>query len=350
LPLQLAFDSWTKDRLRLWNIDLADQTRNQELAREGSITDQLATVDFSMASDTLSYNTVAWLLPHEWFVFLARVRCSNYNGVFGEGRYAKFSSMGNGATFTLETLVFASIAYAVGSKRFSVYGDDVIIESELYEPFVRVAKFLGFQINHDKSFRAGPFRESCGADWYEGTNITPQYVRHLDKRKSFQCHNVNILVAASKPFGHAWSFLRDFVHAEKLNICPFTYNTLEGIHVPAHDAYKLKLIRKRHWILQYKAYRYKTEQLSFVDSRGLTLWYLRSCNLLSSSTVHFDPGNEALVKERITSRVPALTGKYRKQWVCWNPPALVVPAHLYGWADFLYLNDVSQRCKEDQGQ
>jgi hypothetical protein len=61
MPLQLAFDKYAKRRLIRVGINLSDQTRNQQLAREGSIHDNLATIDLSMASDTLSYNTVALL-------------------------------------------------------------------------------------------------------------------------------------------------------------------------------------------------------------------------------------------------------------------------------------------------
>jgi hypothetical protein len=67
LPLQLAFDSYVKRRLRLVaGIDLRLQSRNQDLAKEGSLTDALCTVDLSAASDTIAYNAVAWLLPLRW--------------------------------------------------------------------------------------------------------------------------------------------------------------------------------------------------------------------------------------------------------------------------------------------
>jgi hypothetical protein len=31
----------------------------------------------------------------------------------------------------------------------------------------------GFKTNHSKTFSDGPFRESCGADWYEGIDVRP---------------------------------------------------------------------------------------------------------------------------------------------------------------------------------
>jgi hypothetical protein len=59
--------------------------------------------------------------------------------------------MGNGYTFTIETLVFAAICKSIGSRQFSVYGDDIIIETELYEPLVEMLSYLGFEVNKEKS-------------------------------------------------------------------------------------------------------------------------------------------------------------------------------------------------------
>ena len=49
LPLQLAFDSYAKKRLRFYGIDLSDQSANKRLAKVASIDGSLATVDFSAA-------------------------------------------------------------------------------------------------------------------------------------------------------------------------------------------------------------------------------------------------------------------------------------------------------------
>jgi hypothetical protein len=162
LPLQLAFDSYVKRRLRKRGIDLSDQTRNQRLAYEGSISNNYSTIDLSAASDTVSYNTVAWLLPRPWFLYLARAR-SSFGRVSLNGdyiKYAKFSSMGNGATFCLETLIFASACYAVGSRTFSVYGDDIIIEPKHVPDLLALLAFLGFSVNREKSHIDGPFLKS----------------------------------------------------------------------------------------------------------------------------------------------------------------------------------------------
>jgi hypothetical protein len=90
--------------------------------------------------------------------------------------------MGNGFTFELESLLFYAIAKATAyftgtSGTISVYGDDIIIPSQMYHDLTFVLKILGFSVNPDKSFSEGPFRESCGGHFYNGTRVTPFYIR-----------------------------------------------------------------------------------------------------------------------------------------------------------------------------
>jgi hypothetical protein len=103
---QLAIGDFLFDRLKRSGLDLRDQTRNQRLALEGSLTGALATLDLSSASDTISRELVYHLLPLEWahFLGLSRTGHIKYRGQ----RYTleKFSSMGNGYTFPLESLIF----------------------------------------------------------------------------------------------------------------------------------------------------------------------------------------------------------------------------------------------------
>jgi hypothetical protein len=83
--------------------------------------------------------------------------------------------MGNGATFELETLVFAVIVAAaceleVGRDLF-VYGDDIILPNEHFEEASAVLRACGFTPNMAKSFATGSFRESCGGDYFEGYSV-----------------------------------------------------------------------------------------------------------------------------------------------------------------------------------
>jgi hypothetical protein len=324
--LQLAFDEYLKGRLRRVGIDLSDQSRNQELSRVGSIDGSLATIDLSMASDTLAYNTVAWLLPQPWFEYVDAVRTPSGSGLY-QGKYAKFSSMGNGTTFPLETLVFTAACRAVGSSKYSVYGDDIIIETELVDDLTTLLRFFGFVINAEKSHVQGPFRESCGANWFEGVDVTPFYMRDIDRRKAVICHLVNGLISCSKPLGRVWEYLRDICISEELPCVPVNDDSMSGVWVSPHHAYDMKLIRntkRKPWEPKFKAYKPKTSTGVNADIRSLFLWHL----------------DASRVKDRTVfltrSRYTKTEHKYVRKWVHWIAPVTGVPSsHLYWWSEEL---------------
>jgi hypothetical protein len=156
--LQLAFDSFCKRQLKIrLNTDLSDQSRNQRKALESSVHGKLCTVDLKAASDRLALNVIHLLFDREWVDFFLATRSPRWK--FGDApsmAYHKLSSMGNGYTFTVETLVFAAACKALGSHEFSVYGDDIIIEVELYERLMALLAYLGFEINREKTHATVP--------------------------------------------------------------------------------------------------------------------------------------------------------------------------------------------------
>jgi len=337
IPLQLAFDGYAKECLLKRKINLFDQSRNQRLARQGSVDDSFATIDLSSASDSESYMAVLWLFPEPWFRYLDSLRSSWYRLSDGTmGRYAKFSSMGNGTTFTTETLIFAASCHAVGSKAFSVYGDDIIIEKELVGDLIRMLRFLGFSVNGKKSYTAGPFRESCGGNYYLGVDITPFYIRTVDRRKTVLSHLVNGLATIGLPEGELWQYLRSLISEFELPLVPFNESSISGVHIDAHEAYRQGLIRTKQQHPNPKVSSYQrpefrslvvkvTKVEDVVDSRTYFLWFLdknRSSSVPDPSPV-----------ER--SRVPAFDHKYVRKWVGWYVPATGTPVHLYWWAGYI---------------
>jgi hypothetical protein len=331
IPLQLAFDSYVKDRLlRFLGIDLRDQGKNQALARKGSINGTIATIDLSMASDTVCVNAVWWLFPLAWCRYLFAIRSANFSGSTGEGMYAKFSSMGNGTTFTVETLIFAAACKAVGSKEFSVYGDDIIIESELVPQLIRVLRFFGFVINQEKSFTTGPYRESCGEHWFLGENVTAFYIRTWGRNKATLCHNVNNLARIAYPGGNLWKLLREIVRDSSLPYVPFNNISTSGIWIDVSDAYQKKLIRHRKGRLSYKVYASRNTLREVPYSGSYFLWHLDAWK----AEIHKrrDPFKKRIVRARDTDT--SLTGYVRKR-VGWFPPAEAPPVHLYWWSDYL---------------
>jgi hypothetical protein len=177
---QKGIDQYMRKRLSLFNIDLSDQGKNQEFAREGSMNDSedgFVTIDLKSASDSISTELVRSLLPDDWYRLLARTRSPCYELDKVVKAYNKFCSMGNGFCFPLESLIFASACVSLdcGSPGvdFLVYGDDLIVRKRYAKDLISLLGNWGFRVNTDKTFLEGPFRESCGRDWFGGQDVRP---------------------------------------------------------------------------------------------------------------------------------------------------------------------------------
>lgn len=144
--------------------------------RDGS-----STIDLSSASDTVAFSLVRELLPDDWFRLLNDCRSPmtlvpSKDG--GNWRHLeKFSSMGNGFTFELESLIFGVLlATAFGltpGVDLLVFGDDIIIPRRHYDRACNLLETFGFTPNRRKSYRDGPFFESCGGNVHSGIDVTP---------------------------------------------------------------------------------------------------------------------------------------------------------------------------------
>jgi hypothetical protein len=154
--------------------------------------------------------------------------------------------MGNGYTFSLETLIFAAACRAVGSRQYAVYGDDIVIETELAARLIKLLSFLGFITNKEKSFidPANPFRESCGCDYINGVLVTPWYMREVPylRDKSSLCHLINGLVSVSYP-GPLWETLKGLVENERLRLIPHCEESRAGVWITPHFAWRLGKLR-----------------------------------------------------------------------------------------------------------
>jgi len=189
--LQKGIDLEMRDFLRRIGIDLNRQEPNCEMAREGSLDTEngFVTIDLSAASDSLSTEVVRELVPPDWYDLFDRTRSKSFKYQEEVHLFQKFCSMGNGFCFPLETLVFTAACDAVGAGRpgldFRVYGDDIIVRKPFSEPLLGLLGYLGFAVNKSKTFVNGPFRESCGADWFDGKDLRPYTLDHaLDSVQS----------------------------------------------------------------------------------------------------------------------------------------------------------------------
>lgn len=182
--IQAGIGRYAVDRiLRVFGIDLHDQRLNQALASM-AYEWELATLDLSSASDLMS-RVLVWLMlcyngdeqGKRWFhlLNLARSPVMKIDGV--DHALEMFSSMGNGFTFPLETIIFASVIRTVVPRNewalSTAYGDDMIVPQRYASQVVERLEFLGFKVNSKKTCLAGAFYESCGADWFKGQNVRP---------------------------------------------------------------------------------------------------------------------------------------------------------------------------------
>jgi hypothetical protein len=131
MELQLGAGAFLRERLKEFcKLDLTDQSQNQKLAAVAHIRG-LATVDLSSASDSISSELVWDLLPYDLADYLDRLRSRTYQIDDKWHASARWSSMGNGYTFELETLIFWALSSSI-SVWSRVYGDDIIVPSQTF--------------------------------------------------------------------------------------------------------------------------------------------------------------------------------------------------------------------------
>jgi hypothetical protein len=178
-------------------FDWTDQTRNQELARQASIDGGMATIDLSSASDRLSRGLIYELLPEDVLdvvsdyieeIMLGEVADENgarYDQVVIGMRI--FATSGNPITFISEGVFFAALtdlAYRIYGwcgglahelKQFSVYGDDIVVDTRVAPILIDLLTTLGCKVNQEKTFCNGGYRESCGVEYLNGVDVSSKY-------------------------------------------------------------------------------------------------------------------------------------------------------------------------------
>lgn len=252
---QLAYGKVIRSRLRRWGIDLNEgQDRHRALAQWASRRGHLATLDLKNASDTICRNLVKLLLPHNWFVVLDALRSKK---TLFKGNFVlleKFSSMGNGFTFELETLLFlALIASITGSDSIGrtvfAFGDDLILPTEFSEDVISALRFCGLETNVKKSFFTGVFRESCGGDYFSGSKVRPFYLKSDPDQPSSRIALVNGLRAQVSGHLGRWLCVRGAWHLALEGI-PLEIRRLRGPEalgdIVIHD-------ERSRWLYTWKA-------------------------------------------------------------------------------------------------
>ncbi len=212
---QLSIGDFIEKKLKSFGYDISDQGRNQTLASR-AYHDQLSTIDLSSASDTVSKNLVLDMLPEAWadLLFKTRSPTTTYRGETYE--LEKISSMGNGFTFPLETLIFSCLAEAACElhgedlEDVAVYGDDIIVPKVAAHDLIETLATLGFDTNVKKTYIDSVFFESCGADFFCGRNVRPVFLKEKVSNVERAYRLVNQITDFARSFGDSRFAVRRF--------------------------------------------------------------------------------------------------------------------------------------------
>jgi hypothetical protein len=184
------------DRYLPKGVPLHDQTVNQRLAYLGSLDGSLATIDLSHASDCITKLLFWEVFPRE-FTEVIYPLLGTHTIIDGVRRVMQqMSTSGNSLTFILEAMMFNIIELAsyetyemytgdslprsvsINGEEFVIptaYGDDQVVDSRVTDLHIQFLTALGFMVNESKSYSTGPFRESCGEDYYNGICVSSYY-------------------------------------------------------------------------------------------------------------------------------------------------------------------------------
>lgn len=181
------------------SLKLRDQSRNQRMAsvahENGNVT-----LDLSDASDTVS-TVLVWHLLSKVPHVRNRLMSTRSDNLTFEGEKIKivaFAPMGSAVCFPVESLVFWSLTMAslmlvrprdsytcreTGkltyhewvrelSSSIGIFGDDIIVPEDALGVLLGTLDTVGCKPNMSKTCWRTPFRESCGSEWINNTDVT----------------------------------------------------------------------------------------------------------------------------------------------------------------------------------
>lgn len=219
-------------------VDFSDQGLNRELARKGSLDGSLATLDLSEASDRVAVEVVEYLFGDYPSLQQALLDSRSTHATLPDGRtiaLSKFASMGSATCFPVESIVFATIAIdavvrqltahesrvALGelpnhprsgwlARELRVFGDDIVVPTRyVHNVISRLVEFSA-KPNATKSFWNGKFRESCGGDYYAGSDVKViRLRRRLPRSRRDVCEVLSLISFRNQLYSYGyWGVVR----------------------------------------------------------------------------------------------------------------------------------------------
>jgi len=153
---------------------------------------KVATIDLENASDRISLRLVEYLLPRRIFRLVSESRSEMTLGLDGEFYFIKkVSSMGNGFTFELMSLILTCLARSFDPTA-TVFGDDIIVASDVANAVIEAIQGGDLIVNVQKTHINDGYRESCGAHYFDGIG----YIESFDFR--FPVNEAEVLTILNK--------------------------------------------------------------------------------------------------------------------------------------------------------
>lgn len=297
--------------LALTGVDLRYQSeKNAKLARLGSISNDWVTIDLESASDRISTRLMERLIPPSQYGWFEATRSKEWESSSGRGTYEMMAGMGNGFVFPLQTLLFIGMVVAAfkisgiailhprgtAIGNYGVYGDDIVVPRTVAPALLRLLRLCGMKVNDDKTFLEGPFRESCGSDFFLGSWVRSVYIKGYDTEQDAYAI-INSLNLFSFRTGIAVPNLIAQVKADLLPrggfLVPMSETDGSGIKVPysfvTDVGYATKRSRPLHGSIVYRRSVYNPKRIKIGDaSVGIkegnrsTLLYYNASGLLIS--------------------------------------------------------------------
>lgn len=286
---QLGLGAILTRRLKsFFKIDLSTQpVKNAELALRGSLDNSWSTIDLESASDTLSMALYREVLPYDVFSYVSLLRSPrvSYNG--STQVLHMCSTMGNGFTFPLQTIAFAAMVSAVNTSlslfdSVNVFGDDILIRQVAVLRLRRLLSLCGCVVNDSKSFSEGPFRESCGYDYFLGRNIRGPYIKSLNTlQDSYAAINMLNRFSARSGLCLRRSVKYLLARVDRSFVIPFWENPSGGIQVPEYFVANRRASKTTFGTL-YKIYEFQSRRVPISDEKPMVL--------PNGKTVSYNPG------------------------------------------------------------
>lgn len=362
------FERWLNAK---FGINFVDQPfKNRELARIGSETGLFGTIDLSSASDTISLTMLRSTLP----AYILGWLCSTRSQIttLPDGREVALhmvSSMGNGFTFPLQTIIFSCIVLGVykalgitpsftrkknhgykqaaGNVRynlsdglpsrgnFSVFGDDIIVCREAYDLTIFMLRTFGFLPNTDKSYSEGLFRESCGSDFWAGLDVRGVYCERL--KSTHDIYSLfNRLNVWSCNHGIPIPLTLEYLLGQvKFLPVPPWDSDVSGVKVPLWAAGPLSKDRHTGCIV-YRRFVPRQKELSLLNVEALKRvprgFYHNPPAILLSAVGGYVRNGSVVERQRLVQYTKRLS--FSPSWDWWDPRFSRLTRS--GWRNFLF--------------